>query len=61
MNRLAQWDQLAVLALVVILSQVAAALWLDHQREQAAEAASTSTAPAIAPSPSPGERSHHAP
>ncbi len=34
-ERLAQWDQLAVIVLVVILSQIGAMLWLDAHRPAA--------------------------
>jgi len=34
-EKLAQWDQLAVIVLVVIVSQIGAMLWLDAHRPDA--------------------------
>lgn len=55
-EKLAQWDQLAVIALVLVLSQVAAMLWLDNQRSSASPsyaAQGAQTSPAQQPHSSP--------
>jgi len=47
-EKLAQWDQLAVIVLVVIVSQLGAMLWLDTHRPDA-RAPSNASATAAAP------------
>ncbi len=51
-EKLKQWDQIAVIALVIVLSQLAAVLWLDAHRDPAPQAAAGSASVAAQPPPS---------
>ncbi len=53
-EKLSQWDQVAVIVAVIVLSQLAATLWLDASGPPAAASAST-VMPSGAPTePTPG-------